>query len=141
MEKNDNYYMNLALNEAKKAYEKDEIPIGVVITLNNKIISKAHNLRDSSSIVTKHAEIIAIEKANRKMKNWRLLNTVLYCTLEPCNMCKEVIKEAKVGKVIYGAKNEKTNTEKNFIQINSRELIEKCENLIKNKFKEIRNKE
>ena len=131
--------MKIAYNEAKKAYNKNEIPIGVVIVQNGRIISKAHNLRDSLNIVTKHAEIIAIEKANKKINNWRLLNSTIYCTLQPCNMCMEVIKEAKISKVIYGAKNNKSNILDNSYQIDNEDMIKKCENLIKDKFKELRN--
>ncbi len=139
MEKDNIYYMKIAYNEAKKAYNKNEIPIGVVIVQNGRIISKAHNLRDSLNIVTKHAEIIAIEKANKKINNWRLLNSTIYCTLQPCNMCMEVIKEAKISKVIYGAKNNKSNILDNSYQIDNEDMIKKCENLIKDKFKELRN--
>ena len=121
--------MKIAYNEAKKAYNKNEIPIGVVIVQNGRIISKAHNLRDSLNIVTKHAEIIAIEKANKKINNWRLLNSTIYCTLQPCNMCMEVIKEAKISKVIYCAKNNKSNILDNSYQIDNEDMIKKCENL------------
>jgi len=136
----DYYFMNEAIKEAKKAYKKNEIPVGVILVENNKIISRAHNLRDSTNIVTKHAEIIAIEKANKKSNNWRLFNYKLYSTLEPCEMCKEVIKEAKIYQVIYGAKNKNTNTDGNYIQIDSEEIIHICEILIKNKFKDLRKK-
>ena len=139
MEKDENYYMNLAYNEAKKAYDKNEIPIGVVIVENGIILSKAHNLRDSLNVVTKHAEIIAIEKANKKINNWRLINSTIYCTLEPCSMCQEVINESKVKKVVYAAKNNKEeNKYSNYYQIDNKEIINKCELLIKNKFKELR---
>ena len=140
MEYDDIYYMNLAFKEAKKAYKKNEIPIGVVIVRNNEIISKAHNLRDSKQIVTKHAEIIAIEKANIKLNNWRLNDCILYSTLEPCEMCDSIIKESKIKKVIYGAKNQNKRNISNHYQINDQNYIKKCESLIKNKFIEIRNK-
>lgn len=136
----DEYFMNIAYKEAMKAYKKNEIPIGVVIVKNDIIISKGYNLRDNKNIVTKHAEIIAIEKANKKLNNWRLIDCVLYTTLEPCNMCKEVIKESKIKKVIYGAKNNNTISENNYKQITSKELIDKCEKIIKEKFKELRDK-
>lgn len=139
MIKNDKYYMDIAYKEALKAYKIDEIPIGVVIVKDKKIISKAYNLRDSKQIVTKHAEIIAIEKANKKIKNWRLNDCILYSTLEPCNMCREVIKESKIKKIIYGAKSN-SDIKSDYIQINDAQTIKKCELLIKNKFKEIRNK-
>lgn len=139
MIKDDNYFMNKAYEEAIKAYNKNEIPIGAVIVKNKKIISKAYNLRDSSNIVTKHAEIIAIEKANKKLKNWRLCNTILYTTLEPCEMCEKIIEEAKIEKIIYGAKNnKKLNNNLKYYQISSKDIIYKCEMLIKNKFKDIR---
>ena len=137
--KDDTYFMNIAYEEARKAYIKDEIPIGVVIVKNNKIISKAHNLRDSSNIVTKHAEIIAIEKANKKTNNWRLIDCILYSTLEPCNMCSEVIKESKIEKVVFAAKSD-NNEASNYFQIKDQQLIKKCEEIIKNKFKELRNR-
>ena len=140
MEYDDIYYMNLAFKEAKKAYKKNEIPIGVVIVRNNEIISKAHNLRDSKQIVTKHAEIIAIEKANIKLNNWRLNDCILYSTLEPCEMCDSIIKESKIKKVIYGAKNQNKRNISNHYQINDQNYIKKCESLIKNKFIEIRNR-
>ena len=140
MEYDDIYYMNLAFKEAKKAYKKNEIPIGVVIVRNNEIISKAHNLRDSKQIVTKHAEIIAIEKANIKLNNWRLNDCILYSTLEPCEMCDSIIKESKIKKVIYGAKNQNKRNISNHYQINDQNYIKKCESVIKNKFIEIRNK-
>ena len=138
--KDDLYYMNIAYKEALKAYKKNEIPIGVIIVKDNIIISKAHNLRDSKKIVTKHAEIIAIEKSNKKLNNWRLNNCVLYSTLEPCKMCSEVIKEAKIKKVIYGTNNKCIHQNNNFIQIDDNQIIKKCEFLIKNKFIELRNK-
>ena len=140
MEHDDIYFMNLAFKEAKKAYKKNEIPIGVVIVRNNEIISKAHNLRDSKQIVTKHAEIIAIEKANIKLNNWRLNDCILYTTLEPCEMCDSIIKESKIKKVIYGAKNQNKRNISNHYQINDQNYIKKCESLIKNKFIEIRNR-
>ena len=140
MIKDDVYYMNRAYKEAMKAYDKDEIPIGVVIVKEGKIISQAHNLRDSKQIVTKHAEIIAIEKANKKENNWRLIDCTLYTTLEPCDMCSEVIKESKIEKVVYAAKNQNKSHKKEYIQINNKETINKCEQIIKNKFVELRNK-
>ncbi len=140
MIKNDDYYMNIAYKEALKAFNKNEIPIGAVLVYDNKIVSKAHNLRDSSNIVTKHAEIIAIEKANQKLNNWRLLDSTLYTTLEPCSMCYEVIKAAKIKKVVYGAKsNNKNNADTSSIeQINNKTIVENCEKIIIDLFKTLR---
>ena len=138
--KNDDYYMEIAILEAKKAYKKNEIPVGAVIYSieEDRIISKSYNKRDSNNIVTDHAEIRAIIKANRKKNNWRIPMTILYTTLEPCKMCLEVIKEAKVEKVIYGAKGKEKKTEKGIYQIENSSLVKVCEDLIINKFKEIR---
>ena len=140
MEKEENKYMRKAINEAKKAYDKDEIPIGVILVKDHKILSKAYNERDSKNIVTKHAEIIAIEKANRKLNNWRLVDVIMYTTLEPCKMCSEVIKEAKIKKVIYGAKKLNSEEELGFTQVDDKSIINECELLIKRKFSEIRKK-
>lgn len=140
MIKDDVYYMNQAYNEALKAYDKNEIPVGAVIVCKRKIIARGHNLRDSSNIVTKHAEIIAIEKANKKKNNWRLIDCILYTTLEPCNMCKEVIKESKINKVIYGASGKNPSKEEKIIQIKDQNIIAQCENIICKMFKNIREK-
>ena len=140
--KNDEYFMKIAILEAKKAYRIDEIPVGAVLYSieENRIISKAYNTRDSKNIVIDHAEVKAIVKANKKNQNWRLPKTILYTTLEPCKMCKEIIKEAKVEKVIYGAKGRERETEKSIIQIDNEDIVRECEKLIKMKFHEIRKK-
>ena len=78
--------MKEALKEAQKAYSKEEIPVGAVIVKDNKIIAKAHNLKELKKTAIAHAEILAIQKANKKLQNWRLLNCDLYVTLEPCMM-------------------------------------------------------
>ena len=140
MIKDDNYFMNIAYKEALKAFNKNEIPVGAVIVRNNEIVSKGHNLRDSKQVITKHAEIIAIEKANIKLNNWRLLDCVLYTTLEPCPMCKEVIKAAKISKVVYGAKNNVIDSNIEAKQINNKIIIDNCEKIIKDAFTNIRNK-
>ena len=75
-------YMNFAIKEAKKAYKKGEIPIGAVIVKNGKIVAKAHNMKEKQHLSTAHAEILAINKANRKIKNWRLKGCELYVTVE-----------------------------------------------------------
>lgn len=142
--KDDSYYMNIAYNEAKKAYKKNEIPVGAVIVsmTSGKIISKAHNLRDSSFVVTKHAEIIAIEKANKKIKNWRLNDCILYTTLKPCNMCFSVIKNCKLRKVIYAANSnsEEIKLQVEIKQIEKVELVEKSSRIIQKMFENLRKK-
>lgn len=103
----DEKYMNIALLEAEKAYQKDEVPVGAVIVKNNKIISKAYNQREHYQDPTKHAEIIAIQKACKKLGSWRLEDCDIYITLEPCSMCAGTILWSRMRKVVYGAKDEK----------------------------------
>lgn len=103
----DEKYMNIALLEAEKAYQKDEVPVGAVIVKNNKVIAKAYNQREHYQDPTKHAEIIAIQKACKKLGSWRLENCDIYITLEPCSMCAGTILWSRMRKIIYGAKDEK----------------------------------
>ena len=99
---NDIKYMKLALKEAQKAYNKGEIPIGAVIVKDDNIIAKAYNLKESRQQSTKHAEIIAIEKASKKLNNWRLLDCTLYVTMFPCPMCASAINQARISRIVYG---------------------------------------
>lgn len=96
-----------AIKEAKKAELIDEVPIGCVIVKDDKIIARGHNLRESKQRSTAHAEIIAIEKACRKLKSWRLEGCSLYVTLEPCPMCSGAILQSRIEYVVYGAKDPK----------------------------------
>lgn len=100
-------YMHIALNEAKKAYLIDEVPIGAVIIKDGKVISKAHNLREKKQSASAHAEVLAIEKACKKLNSWRLEGCVLYVTLEPCTMCIGASILSRVDGVVYGAKDPK----------------------------------
>ena len=100
-------YMKIALKEAKKAKEKNEVPIGAVIVSEGKIISKAHNLRETKNNSLCHAEIIAINKACKKNKDWRLNECKMYVTLEPCMMCMGAIVESRIKKVYCGIENKK----------------------------------
>ena len=99
--------MNIALIESKKAAKKNEIPVGsiVVSKITKKIISKAHNQTEKLSDPTAHAEILAIRKAAKKINDWRLTNHVIFTTLEPCKMCMEMIKEARIQTIYYGTVN------------------------------------
>lgn len=96
-------YIKLALKEAQKAQNKDEVPIGCVIVKNDKIIARGYNLRETKNNVIKHAEIVAIEKACKKLGSWRLVDCELYVTLEPCAMCAGAIYQARIKKVVFGA--------------------------------------
>ena len=96
-------YMKEAIKEAKKSYKKDEVPIGAVIVKDNKIIARAHNLKEKKHMVTSHAEIEAIHKAAKKLGTWHLEECDLYVTLEPCPMCAGAILQSRIDKVIYGA--------------------------------------
>lgn len=94
-------YMEEAIKQAKKAYEKDEVPVGAVIVKNNKIIAKSYNMVEKYNDATKHAEIIVIKRASKKLKNWRLIDCDLYVTLEPCQMCYGAISASRIKKVYY----------------------------------------
>lgn len=104
-------YMDLAFIEAEKAFKKGEVPIGAVIVKNGKIIAKAHNLKEKTCCSVNHAEILAILKASKKVKNWRLENCDIYVTLEPCPMCASAIKQSRIKNVYSALKNKDKNNE------------------------------
>ena len=95
-------FMKEALKEAKKAYNKLEVPVGAVIVKDGQIIARAHNLKETKTDTTKHAEILAIQKASKKLESWRLLDCEMYITLEPCSMCAGAIINSRIKKVYYG---------------------------------------
>lgn len=99
----ENKFMNAALKCAQKALEEGEVPIGAVVVLNGKIISRGHNRRTKRQIATAHAEVEAIEKACKKLKSWRLPECEIYVTLEPCPMCLGAMLNARIKKVYFGA--------------------------------------
>ncbi len=103
----DEKYMQAAIKEALKAELIDEVPIGAVIIHDGKIIARAHNLRETKQRSTAHAEILAIEKACKKLNSWRLEGCTLYVTLEPCPMCSGAILQSRIERVVYGAKDPK----------------------------------
>ena len=95
-------YINELINLSKKSLKKSEVPIAaLIIDENGKIISKAYNTRNIKQQTINHAEILAITKANKKLKSWRLNKCTLYVTIEPCDMCKSVIKESRIQNVYY----------------------------------------
>ncbi|NRG68474.1 tRNA adenosine(34) deaminase TadA [Streptococcus suis] len=101
------YFMSQALIEAEKSLEKDEIPIGCVIVKDGQIIGRGHNAREELNQAIMHAEVMAIQEANRVEGNWRLLDTTLFVTIEPCVMCSGAIGLARIPQVVYGAANQK----------------------------------
>ena len=143
-------FMKEALKEAKKAYEKLEVPVGAIIVRNGKIIARAHNLKETKIDTTKHAEILAIQKASRKLKSWRLLDCEMYVTLEPCSMCAGAIINSRIKKIYIGTLDEKTGavgsvlnlfedyTFNHKVEVEKGVMKEECENLLKSFFKMLR---
>lgn len=98
-------YMDMAIEEAKKAFEEDEVPVGCVIVKDNQILALTHNRKEQMNSATKHAEILAIEEASSKLNNWRLDGCDVYITLEPCPMCASALKQARVSHIFCGLSN------------------------------------
>ncbi len=103
MDQPDNYYMDIALEEAEKAADKLEVPVGAVVVQSGQVIGRGHNLREASQDPTSHAEMIAIRAAANEIGSWRLEEADLYVTLEPCPMCAGAILQARLKRVVYGA--------------------------------------
>jgi tRNA(adenine34) deaminase len=103
----DAYYMRLALREAERATRHGDVPIGAVVVLDGEVIAAAGNERELRRSPVAHAEMLAIEQAAAHMDSWRLLNTVLYVTLEPCPMCAGAVVQARIPRLVYGATDEK----------------------------------
>ena len=99
----DSHFMSLALEEAQKAFDADEVPVGAVIVYKGEVIARAHNLVESSGDATAHAEMLCIKSASRHLDNWRLKEAVLYCTLEPCSMCAGAMILSRVHTLVWGA--------------------------------------
>lgn len=143
-------FMKLALKEAKKAYDKKEIPVGAVIVKDNKVISRAHNLKELKNDTTKHAEILAIQKASKKLESWRLEECEMYVTLEPCSMCAGALIQSRLKKVYIGTMDYKTGAcgsvlnllcDYKFnhnVEVEIGILKEDCEKILKDFFKELR---
>jgi tRNA(adenine34) deaminase len=103
----DEYFMNEALKEALKAFEQDEVPVGAVVSSNNRIIARGHNMTQKLGDVTAHAEMIALTSAANFMGSKYLYDCTLYVTLEPCLMCAAALNWAQLGKLIFGASDDK----------------------------------
>ena len=143
-------FMKEALKEAQKAYDKKEIPVGAVIVKDNKIIARAHNVKEEKNDTTKHAELIAIQKASKKLNAWRLTGCEMYVTLEPCSMCAGALIQSRISKVYIGTMDYKTgacgsvlNLLKDYefnhkVEMEKDILQEDCEKILKDFFKELR---
>jgi len=146
----DQNYMREALKEAKKAYKKLEVPVGAIIVKNEEIIARAHNIKETKKDTTKHAEILAIQRASKKLGAWRLEECEMYVTLEPCTMCAGAIINSRIKKVYIGTKDEKTGACGSVLNLfedykfNHKveyefDIMQKeCEKILKNFFKELR---
>lgn len=106
----DQFYMRLAIEEARKAAEKGEVPIGAVIVHNDEVIARSHNLRETTQNAVTHAELLAIQEACQKIGSWRLENAKIYVTLEPCPMCAGAILQSRIPFVVYGARDAKAGS-------------------------------
>lgn len=103
----DEHFMRLALHEALAAAEHDDVPVGAVVVREGEVVGTAHNERELRADPTAHAEVLALRAAAATLGGWRLLGTVLYCTLEPCPMCAGAIQQARVARVVFGAPDHK----------------------------------
>ena len=153
MKKSHEYFMKQAYNEAVKAYEKEEIPVGCVIVKDDVIIARGHNLKETKQLSTAHAEIIAIEKASKKLNNWRLEDCTMYVTLEPCPMCTGAIINSRIKNIYIAVEDnisgccgtvddlarKKSYSNKN-VNIQYGIMQEECSKLLKEFFKKLRKK-
>ena len=151
---NDEYYMNLALEEARLAYNEEEVPVGCIIVKDGEILARTHNTRHKVKSALNHAEINAIDIACKKIDSWILEGATLYVTLEPCIMCAGAIIQARIKKVVYAATEPKFGAAESVlnifnhleykinheVEVVSGILKEESTDLIKSFFKELRNK-
>ncbi|KNF07568.1 tRNA-adenosine deaminase [Gottschalkia purinilytica] len=148
----DYYYMRLALDEARKAKEIGEVPVGAIIVKNGEVISRGYNMRETLKDPTAHAEIIAIKKASNILGGWRLIGCTLYVTIEPCPMCAGAIVNSRIERLVIGSKDLKMGgcgSVLNIVQndkLNHRldvtwnVLQNQCSDIIKDFFKDLRKK-
>lgn len=131
-------YMEIAIKQAEKAYKKNEVPVGCVIVKNNKILAKTHNLKENKHSALYHAELIAIKKVSKKLKNWRLIDCEMYITMQPCPMCASAIKQSRIKKIYYGTDNKNNNISNEILNENDiNEKIEIVPYILEDKCKEI----
>jgi len=152
MHNQDELFMWTAIEEAKRAEAIGEVPIGAVIVKDGIIISKAYNLRETEQRAIAHAELLAIDEACKKLGTWRLSDTTLYVTLEPCPMCAGAIVLSRIDRVVYGATDPKggcAGTLMNLLQeerfnhqaqVTSGVLEQECSTMLSNFFRKLREK-
>ena len=148
----DEKYMKEAIKQAKKAYALDETPIGCVIVCEGKVISRGYNRRNTDKNPLAHAEITAIRKASRRLGDWRLEGCTMYVTLEPCQMCAGAIVQSRMDRVVIGCMNPKAGCAGSILnllqmdrfnhqaEITAGVLEEECSSLMKQFFRELREK-
>lgn len=142
----DEYFMRLALREAARALEHDDIPVGAVVVKDGEVIGSGHNEREIRADPTAHAELIAVREAARALGSWRVLESVLYVTLEPCAMCAGAVVLARVPRVVFGAADPKAGAAGSVLdvlaeprlnhrpQVESGLLAEECADLLRSFF-------
>jgi tRNA(adenine34) deaminase len=113
----DNYFMTIALEEAKLAFDKDEVPIGAVLIKDNEVIARSHNQRELKNSPISHAEIEVIEQASQVLGSWRLIDTTLYVTSEPCIMCIGAIIHSRIKRLVYGCSEPKMGAVKSIAKL------------------------
>ena len=121
--KTDIDYMKLAINEAKKAQRRDEVPVGAIIVRGEEIVAKAYNTREYGKNALYHAEIKAIDKACKRLGGWRLVGCTMYVTLEPCPMCAMAMIHSRISKLYFGAYDEKTGAGGSRVNIFEKDLF------------------
>lgn len=146
-------FMKEAIKQAKKAYALEEVPIGCVITYQNKIIGRGYNRRTTDRNPLAHAELLAIKKASKKMNDWRLEDCTMYVTLEPCQMCSGAIVQSRIKRVVVGCMNPKAGCAGSILnmlemkefnhqaELTTGVMEEECSIMMKQFFKELREKQ
>ena len=148
----DEKYMKEAIKQAKKAYAIGDVPIGCVIVYEDKIIARGYNKRNKNRTTLAHAELLAMEKASKKIGDWRLEGCTMYVTLEPCQMCAGALVQARISRVVVGSMNPKAGSAGSVlnllqmdefnhqVELETGVLEEECSQMLSNFFKELREK-
>jgi len=148
----DNYYMGLALLEARQAYSLGEIPIGAVLVVGDEVVASAHNMRETWNDATAHAEVIVIREACQKLGRWRLTGATIYVTIEPCPMCAGALVMSRVDRLVYGSSDYKAGAVESIFNVVQHDALnhrlevmagvrgQECSALMKDFFRERRKK-